>query len=64
MNLSPEIGSQKKLELFSLKRKEFKERIAAINKVEKMYKSTFNSEKIPLSLTFNDVLMIPQYGEV
>ncbi len=42
----------------------FKTRVAELKKKDKMYKSIFDSEKIPLTLTFNDVLMVPQYGEI
>jgi len=41
-----------------------KTRIAELKKSEKVYKSIFDTEKIPLTLTFNDVLMVPQYGEI
>ena len=40
----------------------FKNRVAELKKKTKIYKSTFDNEKIPLTLTFNDVLMVPQYG--
>lgn len=43
---------------------EFKNRVAEFKNKSKIYKSTFDKEKIPLTLTFNDVLMIPQYGEI
>ena len=39
-----------------------RERIAELKKKEKVYKSIFDREKIPLTFTFNDVLMVPQYG--
>ncbi len=48
----------------SLESLKVRERIANLKKQDKIYKSTFNSEKIPLTLTFNDVLMVPQYGEI
>ena len=41
-----------------------RERIANLKKQDKVYKTIFTSEKIPLTLTFNDVLMVPQYGEI
>jgi hypothetical protein len=42
----------------------FKSRVAELKKKDKIYKSIFDKEKIPLTLTFNDVLMVPQYGEI
>ena len=29
-----------------------------------IYSTTFNKGTIPISLTFNDILMVPQYGEI
>ena len=48
----------------SFETQKVKERIANLKKQDKFYKSIFSSEKIPLTLTFNDVLMVPQYGEI
>ena len=41
-----------------------RKRIADLQSKEKIYKSIFDTDKIPLTLTFNDVLMVPQYGEI
>lgn len=38
--------------------------MAELRKKDKVYKSIFEKEKIPLTLTFNDVLLVPQYGEI
>lgn len=35
-----------------------------LRKKDKVYKSIFEKERIPLTLTFNDVLLVPQYGEI
>lgn len=53
-----------KIKLFNEKTSEFKERMEKIKAKEKVYKSSFSNTKIPMSLTFNDVLMVPQYSEV
>lgn len=43
---------------------EAKERMTALRDKPKMYKTTFEKGAIPMSLTFNDILLVPQYGEI
>lgn len=51
-----------KLPFFNTDSEEFKRKLEKIRSKELVYKSTFAETKIPISLTFNDVLMVPQYS--
>lgn len=53
-----------KISLFDKKNAEIKEKILNFKKKEKIYKTSFSDSKIPMALTFNDVLLVPQYSEV
>ena len=48
----------------SIRAIEAKERMTAMRDKPKMYKTTFQKGTIPMSLTFNDILLVPQYGEI
>jgi hypothetical protein len=43
---------------------ELKLRLEKLRQEPKIYKSTFEKGTIPMTLTFNDILLVPQYGEI
>lgn len=43
---------------------ELKQRLEKLRQEPKIYKSTFEKGTIPMTLTFNDILLVPQYGEI
>ena len=40
----------------------FRLRLAGLREKPKIYKTTFEKGSIPMALTFNDILLVPQYG--
>lgn len=57
----------KELSGFSLgekKQSEISIKLTALREKPKVYQSMFEKGKITPALTFNDVLMVPQYGEI
>lgn len=43
---------------------DLQKRLAALREKPKIYETTFQKGKITQTLTFNDVLLVPQYGEI
>lgn len=60
------LRSQRKTSTDEENRTILKERLKKIRGKDKVYKNSFSFQQnsIPNSLTFNDVLMVPQYSEV
>lgn len=42
----------------------FKSKVLKLRESEPIYKTTFTKGAFPTTLTFNDILLVPQYGEV
>jgi hypothetical protein len=58
-------NTEEKLEKFDLISKEpsdFRKRLVTLRHEAPIYQSTFAKGTIPMTLTFNDILMVPQYG--
>jgi hypothetical protein len=53
-----------KMSLFDKEGTDFQKKLSELRSRKTVYKSSFENTKIPMSLTFNDVLMVPQYSEV
>lgn len=54
-----------KLEKFDLITKEpsdFRKKLVTMRQEPPVYQTTFAKGTIPTTLTFNDILMVPQYG--
>ena len=53
-----------KFDLLKKEDSDFKKKLIAMRQEPPIYQTTFAKGTIPMTLTFNDILMVPQYGEV
>jgi hypothetical protein len=53
-----------KFDLIKQEESSFRKKLIKMKEEPPMYRTTFNKGAIPMTLTFNDILMVPQYGEI
>jgi hypothetical protein len=58
------VDQLEKFDLISKEPSDFRKKLATMRQEPPVYRTTFGKGTIPMTLTFNDILMVPQYGEI
>lgn len=58
------VNQLEKFDLISKEPSDFRKKLVTMRQEPPVYRTTFAKGTIPMTLTFNDILMVPQYGEI